>query len=425
MRKKKMSEFTTCGCFRLYAILMPMKKKHCGSVSVGPTLKDAPKVLIIISLVHASARNFFRGILQYVDEHTNWDIRILPEPNGLSGALIDELERNGYAGILLATSVNIDFDRLNRSSIPLAACEDRPELSPHRKNVVHVNVDGAACATAGAKHLLAQGNYAVYGFVRGRFDMEWSARRQKAFVHTVRQAGAKVVCYDPPPGSVQESDLSVLRDWLASLPKPAAIMADYDCRAAQVIAACHDGGMSVPRDVSVIGVDNDTFYALHTRPPLSSVEPGHSEAGYRMAAELDKLIRAKKPSRQAKHVAISPKGVIARESTRAISSSTVLVRRIVTFIEANVTSGIKVTDVVQHLGCSRRIAELRFKEAKGQTIADFIMDCRLEEVKRRLSASAATVAEVAAECAFKTAAHLSHLFKRRLGLSIRDWRHQA
>ena len=110
------------------------------------------------------------------------------------------------------------------------------------------------------------------------------------------------------------------------------------------------------------------------------------------------------------------------ESTRPVSSSAALVRRAATFIRANIKDGIKVTDVVKHLGCSRRIAELRFKKEQRQTIADFIVSTRLDEVKRRLVASSATVSEIAAECGFKTAAHLSHLFKRKLGKSIREWR---
>ena len=43
-------------------------------------------------------------------------------------------------------------------------------------------------------------------------------------------------------------------------------------------------------------------------------------------------------------------------------------------------------------------------------------------MKRRLARPGATVAEIARECGFKTAAHLSHLFKRQFGLSIAQWR---
>ena len=399
-----------------------MKRKAKRRAGHALQFGEDPKVLVSISLAHASWRDFFSGILRYVDEHANWDIRIAHEPGDLSAAQIDDAEREGFAGIILATPGEIDFNRLNRSSIPLAACGGWKGLLPRKRNVVHVSFDCAAHGVAGARHLLSRGRYAIYGFVRSRFDMDWSEKRQAAFVSTIHAAGGSTCCYMLPPRSVQGKDIAELRDWIVALPKPAAVMTDCDRRAAQVIAACRDGGLNVPRDVAVIGVDDDAFYALHSRPPLSSVVPGHAEGGYRIAAELDRLIRAKKPSLRPKKIVMHPKGVVVRESTRTLSSSAALVRRTVAFIEANAASGIKVVDVVRHLGCSRRIAELRFKEAKARTIADFIMECRLKEVKRRLNSSSATISETASECGFKTAAHLSHLFKRRFGQSIRDWR---
>ena len=242
-----------------------------------------------------------------MDEHANWDIRIAHEPGDLLARQIDEAERDGYSGIILATPGDIDFKRLNSSSIPLACCGGWPELNQRRKNIVHVNFDCEAHGTTGAKHLLARGRYAVYAFVRSRFDMEWSAKRQNAFVQAIRAAGCNTTCYDLPPGTVQEKDLAELRDWLLALPKPAAVMADCDRRAAQVIAACRDGGIDVPRNVAVLGVDDDAFYALHTRPPLSSVQPGHAEGGYRIAAELDRLIKSRRPFLRPKQVVILPK----------------------------------------------------------------------------------------------------------------------
>ena len=423
MRKKSMPDFTYCASAAKCGIFRRVKRKSTERQAFASA--DAPKVLVSISLSHASWRDFFGGILRYVEEHANWDLRILQEPGDLQASQIDMAERGGYVGIILATPGDIDFKRLNRSSIPLAACGGWPELTRRRKNCVHVQFDCAAHGVAGAKHLLSQGRRAVYGFVRSRFDMPWSGKRQAAFVRSIRAAGEDAACYELPPGAEQGKDLAELRDWLLALPKPAAVMADCDRRAAQVIAACRDGGLAVPDDVAVLGVDDDPFYALYTRPPLSSVRPGHAEGGYRIAAELDRLIKAGKPVLGQRKIVILPRGVSIRESTRPISSSAALVRRIVAFVTAHVSEGIKVTDVVRHVGCSRRIAELRFRQAKKQTISEFITGCRLEEVKRRLSRSGATVAQVARECGFKTAAHLSHLFKSQFGTSITEWRSSA
>lgn len=388
-------------------------------------VRKPPKVLVSVSLAHASWRDFLSGILNYVEKHADWDIRIMHEPGDLNARQIDDAERDGYAGIILATPGSIDFDRLCRSPIPLADCGGWPELRRRKRNIVCMLLDNAAIGAVGAKHLLGRGRCSSYGFVRSRFDMDWSDERQTAFVETLRAAGGKAVCYELPQGAAEGTDIAELRNWLVALPKPAAVMADCDRRAAQVVAACRDGGMDVPRDVAVLGVDDDAFYALHSRPPLSSVVPNHVGLGYRTAAELDRLIRARKSVPAPRHVCIQPKGVVARESTKPISSSSALARRTAAFIRANAARGIKVADVVRHLGCSRRIAELRFRQVEKRTIADFISECRLKEVCQRLRATDATVAAIARECGFKTAAHLSNLFKKRFGQSIADWRFGA
>ena len=383
---------------------------------------DSPKVLISISLAHASWRDFLSGILRYVEKHANWDIRIMHEPGDLLARQIDDAEHNGYAGIILATPGDIDFDHLCRSSIPLADCDGRPELRRRKRSIVHMLLDNAAIGTVGARHLLGRGRCAAYGFVCSHFDMDWSGERQAAFIETVRAAGEKAVCYKPPQGATEGSDIVELHDWIASLPRPAAVMADCDRRAAQVIAACHDARLSVPQDVAVLGVDDDAFFAMHTNPPISSVVPDHVGLGYRTATELDRLIKARKTSCAPKQICIQPKGVVARTSTSPISSASALARRTAAFICANAAHGIKVADVVRHLGCSRRIAELRFQQVEKRTIADFISECRLKEVCRRLRATDMTVAAIARECGFKSAAHVSNLFKKRFGQSITDWR---
>ena len=381
-----------------------------------------PKVMVSVSLTYASWRDFFSGILRYVDERTNWDIRIAKEPGDILAQQIDELEQSGYSGLILATPGRIDFDRLIRSSVPLVTWGGWEQLYARKISVAHIHCDHDGYMKVGARHLMAQGRHSIYGFVRSRFDKEWCRKRQDAFVQMIRTNGGVTACYELPPRAEAGNDITELGCWLAGLPKPAAVMADCDERAAQVISACHARKLRVPLDVAVLGIDNDTFYALHTRPPLSSVVPGHDIIGYRAAAELDRLIRARKVPLVPKHVTVPPQGIVVRESTRPISSAAILVRRAKEFIDANVNKGIKVSDVARHLGCSRRMVELRFRDMQRQTIAGFIADCRLDKVKKRLATSKASVMEIAAEFGFRHPAHLSRLFRQRFGQTIREWR---
>lgn len=382
------------------------------------------KVLVLISLVHASWREVLNGILEFSATRSDWDLRLAAEPGDFLAPQIEATERAGYAGIVLASPGAVDYERLAASPLPLVVAWGCPELRGRRDDASNVTIDGHSASEMGARHLMAGGRRACYGFVRSNIDKKWPLMRQEAFLETIRAAGRPAVAYEPPPGARGNGDHEALRNWLASLPKPAAVMADTDRRAADVIAACRDGGMNVPVDVSVLGVDNDAFYAFNSRPALSSIAPPHKEQGYRIASELDRLMRARergaKP--EGRHVVMRSNHIVARESTRPIGAPEALARRIAAFVRENAASGPTVADVARHLNCSRRLAEMAFQTARKRTIRDFIADSRVEEVKRRLASPRTTVARVAAECGFKTAAHLSHLFKRRTGVSIREWR---
>ena len=59
----------------------------------------------------------------------------------------------------------------------------------------------------------------------------------------------------------------------------------------------------------------------------------------------------------------------------------------------------------------------QFKRATGQTLHQFVVDCRLDAAKRLLSRSECTVGQIAAEVGFAQQSHLAAHFKRATGLS--------
>lgn len=381
------------------------------------------KVLVSICLRDTSWRTFFGGFLSYANESGNWDLRMLPEPGDLTESVIDRAEQDGIDGIFAGGTGIMDFNRLCRTTIPVATFGFGLELGIRRTDIVRANDDCEAAGAMGARHLMSRGRRAIYGFVRSRSTKgDWSFRRQEAFLSTVRAAGGKTAAYELPPDASEDDDLGPLRDWLLSLPKPAAVMADWDRRAAQVITACRDGGLRVPEDVSVLGVDNDAMFVGNTRPTLSSIALGQEEGGYRVAAALDRIMRAKKRPQPEATVNIGPLRVVARESTRHVALGDILAQRIAAYIDGHSAGKLEVADVVRHIRCSRRHAEQSFQKAKKRTIHDYIVQRRMEEIKRRLMRSDATIAEVADECGFSAQSHLTRFFKQATGLTPQEWR---
>ena len=80
--------------------------------------------------------------------------------------------------------------------------------------------------------------------------------------------------------------------------------------------------------------------------------------------------------------------------------------------------------MVRHLKCSRRLADLRFRELQGRSILEAITERRLDEVKRRLAGTREKMDVIASECGYSNPIYLKNLFKKKFGMSMSDWRRQ-
>lgn len=114
--------------------------------------------------------------------------------------------------------------------------------------------------------------------------------------------------------------------------------------------------------------------------------------------------------------------VAVRESTPKISNAGRLVQRAVAYIQSHATKGIGVRDVVAHLKCSRRLADLRFRELQGMSILEAIRKVQMDEVCRLLRTTNLSVAAIAAQTGFTSAKHLPERFKAAFGCSMGAYR---
>ena len=84
-------------------------------------------------------------------------------------------------------------------------------------------------------------------------------------------------------------------------------------------------------------------------------------------------------------------------------------------IRTHADSNLKVEDVVRHLGVSRRLVDLRFKEFQDESINNAIIRIRLEEVRRRLLTTSLPISRIASVCGFPNPSYLKKLFFDRYG----------
>ena len=381
-------------------------------------------VLATIRIDTSPGRDVLSGVFSFIENGHPWKLKLVQEPVSFTPDTIREAETGGMDGYILSFGgVGETADCLCHSHIPAVFIGTQlQDLKGRNAPTSFVWNDNAAIGAAGAKYLATLGTFNSYAFVHSRNNGGYSEARRTSFAATLRKIGRTVFPTFKiihPEGSYE--DIVAMSEWLTSLPKPAAVMAASDRRALHVLAAADRAKLKIPGQVALIGVDNDEMLVSHSVPPLTSVQPGHFEMGFKAAAELERLMSGRRTASM--HVVhIPPNRIVERESTSGVKPAAMLLERAKKFIRQRSSLGITVADVVAHLGCSRELADLRFKEIKGHTVRAEIEAYRMSEVKHLLKSTRRPVKAIAAQCGFKSACHLSHLFRHRFGCSIREWR---
>ena len=92
------------------------------------------------------------------------------------------------------------------------------------------------------------------------------------------------------------------------------------------------------------------------------------------------------------------------------------------FIRRHAADGISATDVIQETGRLRRGVELAFKAATGKTIGAELQDVRIELAQRALADESVQIGEIPGLVGYVSQNQLERLFKRTLGMTMREWR---
>ena len=114
--------------------------------------------------------------------------------------------------------------------------------------------------------------------------------------------------------------------------------------------------------------------------------------------------------------------VSVRESTRLLSARSTVVKRALAFVSENATSGISASGVALALDIPLRTLEHRFLRELGRTVSAEIQECRLQAVERMLADRSVRIESIAAACGYRSDVNLKKQFKKRFGLSMREWR---
>ncbi len=382
-----------------------------------------PNIVIASILSEPAGQRKFAGLFSYLGAIHRWNLRILRAQdeivaffkNAESLSKIDGIVYSGHHDAKVAKA-------LATAACPVVAMEiESPQLAKRSSNLIIIRNDADEIAKCAVKAFADSGRYRTFAYVNDRFHREWSRRREEAFRKAVASKGCGEAKIYAPSTLDADKDLEPLAEFLRRLEYPAAVLAANDMRATEVIAAAQSAGIKVPGMISILGIDNDPYICDSATPAISSIEPDFLGEGAAAAALLDKMMKSRQPLGK-RHVFFGVSRVVVRESMPHLPPAQSLVDRAKDFIKEHAVDGIAPGDVAAHLGVSRALLDLRFRQTQKTSVGRLITDAKLAEVARLLKSTRIAIGAIPDLCGFKNPNSLKNLFKKRFGLSMREYR---
>lgn len=277
--------------------------------------------------------------------------------------------------------------------------------------VMRLPMDNKAVAKTAFREL-SSGRPVAFAVVGFDIAHTWTLERERTFASLCVRA--KMPCsvferMDEPP----ETRAKRLAAFVATLPRHTAVFAASDVVAAEVVAAARAAYRPIPRELTLLGVDNLSEICEVGKPTISSLQIDFERAGFaaaRMIGERGGL------------AAVGPLMVVRRESTGGAGRREPFVLEAVERIRREACDGLTADDVIKAAPVSRSLFILRFREAVGHSIQNEIEHVRLERVFTLLRDPEMPIGAIASFCGWRSDIALRWLFRRRTGMSMRQWR---
>lgn len=112
-----------------------------------------------------------------------------------------------------------------------------------------------------------------------------------------------------------------------------------------------------------------------------------------------------------------------RASTRAYLRKDARVTRAVDYMIAHYADpNLSTATIATVMGCSRSLADLRFRESTGSTIRGEIRRVRIEAAQRLLANPSVQLSAIPSLCGYASVPTFANTFKAETGLTMGAWR---
>ena len=343
-----------------------------------------------------------------------------------------------------------------------------PQTMQERRRIRHAAAlisDDAAIARMAFRELSSD-HPPAYAAVPYMKRCRWSSERVAAFCALCAENGKRCLVFPYHTGEGLDERQKRLAGWLAALPRNCAVFAINDHTAWDVSRAFRDARRAVPRTATIVGVDGNDKWPDAMPSRISSVKLDFGNSGYLAASLLasrmadraargmttaayaannnstlhcgkaatsfagnaDTLHCGKAATSLPKATAVpavatfGPLCVLRRESTRGRGRRDPRIIEAAEMIRREASEGLTVAALAKRFGCSRRLFEIRFREAMGHSALDEILHVRLSHAQALLAHGDMPVAAVADFCGFGSERQMRRVFLASTGMSPREWR---
>ena len=250
--------------------------------------------------------------------------------------------------------------------------------------------------------------------------------RQTAYIKALADHGHDVHIIPASQSSTQDQDwqqsAQQLGEHLKSLPKPLGILCFSDEWGLKVLEACQRVGLSVPEDIAVLGINNNTLVCESLSTPLSSVMLDMEGWAYEACRMLDAIMDGNPAPKGLSRFPTG--GVVTRRSTDVVATDHPEVAKAVAFIASNYHKPIGVDDVVEATRMTRPGLKRAFTRHLRRSIREEIQRVRVRHIKRLLIETDYTLETISQEVGLAGARQLHQTFDRVETLTPRQYRLQ-
>ena len=292
-----------------------------------------------------------------------------------------------------------------------------PDGRVHGRSVPSVSGDSRQIAKLAVSELL-DGNPASILFVEWfKPEVAWSAARKRECEKIAGMHGLPFKTATPRPddatnpAALERHIAAVLR----TMPRPCGVFAATDVLGAATLSAAARLKADIPNEVAVVAVDDDPEICENSSPTLTSVRPDFRNFGFRAAQMLGEMIDGRADTLRL--ATVPPLGIVRRASSRKIRVYDRTVSAALEMIRLHACERLTPGDVAKCFPVTRRMAEIRFKNATGRTIGEEILERRFAAACDYLASGRTSISAIADFCGWNSPAAFRKAFKGRFNAS--------